>query len=73
MTKRAGSAGRFGPRYGMTLRKKISEIEQVQRKRHICPKCGMRALVRVSTGIWQCKKCGTKVAGPAYLPPSKEV
>lgn len=73
MVKKVGSAGRFGTRYGMRLRQKVSEIEEIQKKLHICPKCNFKKLKRISTGIWYCKKCGTKVAGPAYFPPSVEV
>ncbi|HEC89113.1 MAG TPA: 50S ribosomal protein L37ae, partial [Thermoplasmatales archaeon] len=27
-----------------------------------------RKVKRISTGIWQCKKCGTKFAGGSYIP-----
>lgn len=72
MVKKAGSAGRFGPRYGMGLREKVSEIEKIQKAKHVCPKCGFKKLVRISTGIWYCKKCNVKVAGQAYYPPGTE-
>ncbi len=65
-TKRVGTAGRFGPRYGKKIRKAIAEIEKTQKQRHICPKCNMPYVKRVSSGIWQCQKCGTKFAGLAY-------
>ena len=66
--KKVGSAGRFGPRYVRRIRAAVSKIEKEQRKRHICPKCKMRYVRRVAAGIWQCKKCGTKFAGLAYIP-----
>jgi len=70
MTKKGkvGPAGRFGPRYGRTIRAAVSKIEVGEKKRHICPKCNMPYVKRVSSGIWQCKKCGTKFAGLAYFP-----
>jgi len=68
-TKKVGSAGRFGARYGKKVREKVAEIERIEKKRHICPRCKMAYLVRESTGIWVCKKCGAKFAGPAYYPP----
>jgi len=68
MTKIVGSAGRFGPRYGKKVRKLVSEIEKLQKKRHVCPKCKMPYVKRISTGIYYCKKCKTKFAGKAYHP-----
>ena len=66
--KKIGSAGRFGVRYGKKVRKIVAEIEKVQKQRHICPKCNMPYVKRVAAGIWECKKCGTKFAGLAYVP-----
>jgi large subunit ribosomal protein L37Ae len=60
------SAGRYGPRYGKKVRWKVAEIEKTQKKRHICPKCNLPYVKRVAKGIWECKKCGAKFAGPAY-------
>ncbi|RLF52406.1 MAG: 50S ribosomal protein L37ae [Thermoplasmata archaeon] len=75
-TKKVKSAGRFGPRYGVKIRHRIKEIEEKQRQWHLCPKCGRKRVKRESTGIWLCRKCGTKFAGGAYLPrtiPGREV
>ena len=69
-TKKVGPAGRFKSRYGLRIRKRVVEIEVVQRQRHICPKCKKRALKRVAPGIWECKSCGLKIAGFAYKPPT---
>ncbi len=68
MTKKVGSAGKFGPRYGMKLRKKWLEVDKKQRRLHECPSCQRRAVKRISTGIWRCRKCGTTFIGGAYLP-----
>lgn len=68
MTKKVGPAGRFGPRYGKKVRQIVAEIEKIQKQRHVCPNCNMPYVKRVSKGIWQCKKCGTKFAGLAYYP-----
>ncbi len=67
-TKKVGSAGKFGPRYGMRLRKKWLEIDRKQRLRHTCPVCQRRAVKRVASGIWACRKCGAKFTGGAYVP-----
>jgi large subunit ribosomal protein L37Ae len=65
-TKKAGSAGRFGPRYGVRVRRRVSEIEAQGRGRHECPKCRAEAVTRVSTGLWTCKHCGARMASSAY-------
>ena len=67
-TKKVGPAGRFGSRYGLKIRKRIAEIEAIQRKRHICPRCKKKSLRREAPGIWVCKNCGFKIAGYAYKP-----
>lgn len=66
-----GSAGRYGPRYGKRIKSLVSEVEKVKKSRHTCPRCGMDYVVRVSSGVWTCKKCGTKFAGSAYKPTSE--
>ncbi|HDM22851.1 MAG: 50S ribosomal protein L37ae [Methanomicrobia archaeon] len=63
-----GSANRFGVKAGKGIRDRINDIEKNMRKRHKCPRCHTRNVRRVSTGIWECKKCGFKFAGGAYLP-----
>jgi large subunit ribosomal protein L37Ae len=67
-TKKAGSAGRFGARYGALARKQVATIERVQRARHPCDRCGAEAVKRLSTGIWKCRKCSYEFAGGAYVP-----
>ena len=67
-TKKVGTSGRFGPRYGIKIRRKISTLEVRQKKRHVCPQCNYSAVKRVSTGIWNCRHCGYTFAGGAYLP-----
>jgi large subunit ribosomal protein L37Ae len=71
--KKSGSAARFGSRYGKKVREKVSEIESIEKRRHVCPRCNMPYVKRVSSGIWQCKKCGTKFTGLAYYPKSENV
>jgi large subunit ribosomal protein L37Ae len=67
-TKKSGLTARYGPRYGRTIREAVKTIEERQRRKHRCPKCGKESLKRVGTGIWQCRKCGAKIAGGAYVP-----
>ncbi len=67
-TKKVGAAGRFGPRYGTKSRKLVAEVERRLRQRYKCPSCGAMGVRRVSTAIWQCMRCGVKLAGAAYAP-----
>ncbi|MHB8584937.1 MAG: 50S ribosomal protein L37ae [Thermoplasmatota archaeon] len=70
-TKKAKSVGRFGARYGVRIRRRIREVEVRQHADHKCPSCGAMRVTRVSTGIWQCKKCAHKFAGGAYVPETR--
>ncbi len=67
-TKKVGPLGRYGVRYGRGLKAKVLGIEKLQRGRHQCPYCTKKAVRRVASGIWHCKKCDTKFAGKAYVP-----
>ena len=67
-TKKVGSSGRFGPRYGGVMRKAVATIEKVQKAAHVCNKCGANAVYRTQTAIWECQKCGDLFAGGAYTP-----
>ena len=67
-TKKVGSAGRLGARYGVRARTRLKNVELQQKMKHICPKCGYRSVKRTSTSIWECRKCNNKFAGGAYTP-----
>ena len=67
-TKKVGSVGRFGPRYGVRIRRRIQEVEAEQRKPHQCPQCLAYSVKRVGTGVWGCRRCGLRFAGGAYKP-----
>lgn len=65
-TKRVGSAGRFGARYGKRLRQKILSVESEQKKPQKCPYCSRLVAKRLSAGIWLCSKCNSKFTSKAY-------
>lgn len=67
-TKKVGTAGRFGPRYGVRIRRRILETEEGLRGWHVCPRCGVRRVKRRSSGVWICRHCGLVFAGGAYRP-----
>jgi len=67
-TKKVGIAGKYGPRYGVKIRKRLKEVEESTSSRHRCPSCNHVAVKRISTGVWGCRKCGLVFAGGAYRP-----
>ena len=64
--KKTKSAGRFGARYGRSIRAKLVKVEVKQRKKQKCPYCGKLGVKRLSSGIWQCSKCDRKFASDTY-------
>ncbi len=68
-SKNQGSAGRFGVRYGNTLRRRVAEIEKSSRGKHKCPFCLKESKVRRQAyGIWKCTSCEKVFVGKAYKP-----
>merc|ERR1711872_339909 len=65
-TKKAGIVGKYGTRYGASLRKMVKKMEVTQHMRHTCTFCGKESMRRAATGIWSCKPCRRTVAGGAY-------
>ncbi len=66
-TKKVGSAGRLGPRYGVRIRKRIADIEKLSKKWHECPKCRAKSVKREANGIWKCRHCGVSIASSSYV------
>lgn len=67
-TKKVGSTGRFGPRYGAKLRRRVLDIEKKRHEPNRCPACATKALKRKAVGLWKCSKCDLLFAGGAYVP-----
>eukprot|EP01018_Ginkgo_biloba_P021547 Gb_26113 [translate_table: standard] len=65
-TKKAGIVGKYGTRYGASLRKQIKKMEVSQHAKSFCEFCGKFAVKRKAVGIWGCKDCGKVKAGGAY-------
>jgi large subunit ribosomal protein L37Ae len=64
--KKVKAAGRFGARYGRSVRAKLAGVEEKQRVKQNCPYCKKFGVKRLSKGIWSCKKCGKKFASDVY-------
>ena len=67
-TTHAGVVARYGPRYGVRIRRRVQEIDEGLRMRHVCPNCQAVAVKRRSSGVWECRRCGHVFAGGAYRP-----
>ncbi|KAK8803683.1 hypothetical protein WA158_001377 [Blastocystis sp. Blastoise] len=65
-TKKVGICGKYGTRYGSSLRKIVKKMEISQHSNYTCAFCGKCAVKRTSVGIWSCTKCGKTVAGGAW-------
>jgi large subunit ribosomal protein L37Ae len=65
-SKKTKSAGRFGARYGKTVRDRLVKVEIKQKIKQKCPFCGKLGVKRSSKGIWNCKKCGKRFASSTY-------
>jgi len=67
-TKKVKSAGKFGAKFGVSIRARWLKVAEKQKKRFDCPNCGFKKVKRRATGIFECGKCGNKFAGGAYFP-----
>lgn len=65
-TKKIGHAGRFGVRYGKTIRERFNAVESKQRKKQKCPFCNKLKVKRKSKGIYECLACKKSFTGGAY-------
>ncbi|KAJ3952371.1 60S ribosomal protein L43 [Colletotrichum tropicale] len=65
-TKKVGVTGKYGTRYGASLRKQVKKMEISQHAKYTCTFCGKPTVKRHSTGIWNCHACRKTVAGGAY-------
>ncbi len=61
-----GPAGRFGARYGASLRKKVQDIEEKLHTQTQCPDCKKKQMKRLANSIWKCMYCNIKFAGNTY-------
>ncbi|MGK3734084.1 MAG: large subunit ribosomal protein L37Ae [Bacillariaceae sp.] len=65
-TKKVGITGKYGTRYGSTLRKIVRKMEVSQHSTYRCVFCGKDTVKRTCVGIWNCRSCRKTVAGGAY-------
>lgn len=67
-TRKVGVVGKYGTRYGSSLRKQVKKMEIAQHATYTCPFCGKNSVKRTAVGIWQCraKTCAKTIAGGAW-------
>eukprot|EP00211_Chloroparvula_japonica_P010008 CAMPEP_0119118472 /NCGR_PEP_ID=MMETSP1310-20130426/339_1 /TAXON_ID=464262 /ORGANISM="Genus nov. species nov., Strain RCC2339" /LENGTH=92 /DNA_ID=CAMNT_0007107839 /DNA_START=94 /DNA_END=372 /DNA_ORIENTATION=+ len=66
-TKKMGITGKYGTRYGASLRKAMKKIEVSQHAKYTCHFCGKDSVKREAAGIWNCHRCRKVIAGGAYV------
>jgi large subunit ribosomal protein L37Ae len=67
-TKKVGSSGRYGTRYGLSVKKQMKVVEANKSSKYTCPRCSKKNVKRVSAGVWECRSCELKFTGGAYQP-----
>ena len=67
-TKKVGIVGKYGTRYGSSLRKVVKKLEISQHMTYVCPFCGRSSIKRSAVGVWTCrgKGCNRTIAGGAW-------
>jgi large subunit ribosomal protein L37Ae len=66
-TKKVGSTGWMGARYGIRIRRRVLEIDRARKRPSACPRCSTVTLRRVASGIYECGRCHTRFASNAYV------
>ncbi|KIJ65084.1 hypothetical protein HYDPIDRAFT_88979, partial [Hydnomerulius pinastri MD-312] len=78
-TRKVGVTGKYGTRYGASLRKQVKKMEITQHARYTCTFCGKASshtiplplpwedsVKRQAVGIWSCRSCKKTIAGGAW-------
>ncbi|KAF9390475.1 60S ribosomal protein L43 [Podila verticillata] len=65
-TKKVGVVGKYGVRYGASLRKQVKKMEITQHSKYTCTFCGKDSVKRQAVGIWSCRGCKKTMAGGAW-------
>ncbi|KAL5492530.1 RPL43 [Sanghuangporus weigelae] len=65
-TRKVGVTGKYGTRYGASLRKQVKKMEITQHARYTCTFCGKDSVKRTAVGIWGCRACKKIIAGGAW-------
>lgn len=66
-TKKVGITGKYGVRYGASLRKISRKLEASAHAKYSCVFCGKNTVKRKAIGIWKCRGCDKVLAGGAWI------
>mmetsp|Transcript_35424 Transcript_35424/g.70882 ORF Transcript_35424/g.70882 Transcript_35424/m.70882 type:complete len:93 (-) Transcript_35424:897-1175(-) len=66
-TEKVGIVGKYGTRYGSSIRKQIKKIEINQHSKYFCSFCGKKNVKRKAVGIWFCGSCKKEITGGAWV------
>lgn len=64
--KKVGITGKFGVRYGSSLRKRAKICMDQKVKKYVCPFCGKTSVKWQAIGLWKCKRCRKVMSGGGY-------
>ncbi len=67
-TQKVGLGARFGPRYGVSVRRRATSVLKRLKQSYTCPVCQYQKVKRVAAGVWTCKKCDHTFAGGVWEP-----
>jgi large subunit ribosomal protein L37Ae len=66
-TKKVKITGKYGVRGGVGIRKKYLLATKTDKAKYVCPTCGSSGKIsRTAKGIYECRKCKSKISGGAY-------
>jgi len=65
-TKKVGIVGKWGTKFGATLRKIVKKFEITKKAKYLSPFSGKECVRREAVGIWKCKQTGRRIAGGAW-------
>ena len=67
-TQKVGLGARFGPRYGVSVRRRATSVLKRLKQSYTCPVCQYQKVSRQAPGVWKCGKCEHTFAGGVWEP-----
>lgn len=65
--KKVGITGKYGVRYGSSLRKRAKICMEQKRKKYECRFCDKFNVRWMAIGLWKCKGCQKVMSGGEYV------